>query len=75
MRILIAEDDSTPRKLLARVLSNRAKGWLAVAAWFWALASVIFGGPAARVAVLAGLANYALFFGPEHWNSWRLRFR
>ncbi len=45
--------------------------WLALLAWLWAAWAILFAGGAARIAVAAGLANYALFFGPEHWNSWR----
>lgn len=46
--------------------------WLALLAWLWAGWTIFFGpAPAARIAVLAGLANYALFFGQEHWTSWR----
>ena len=44
---------------------------LALLAWLWAAWTLLFAGWTARIAVLAGLANYALFFGREHWASWR----
>jgi hypothetical protein len=40
---------------------------LGLLAWLWAAWTILFGGAYARLATLAGLANYLLFFGPEHW--------
>lgn len=47
--------------------------WLAWAAWAgcaWVLAA---GAWSERIATLAGLSNYALFFGARHWQQARLR--
>jgi hypothetical protein len=49
--------------------------WLAIIAWAWVLWTLAAGGTYGRLAVLAGLTNYALFFGPEHWNDMRRRLR
>jgi hypothetical protein len=49
--------------------------WLAGAFWFIILWDMIFGSAGDRIALLAGLANYFLFFGSSHWlelkNLWR----
>jgi membrane associated rhomboid family serine protease len=45
-------------------------------AWvFWAgiIYSLVFGGAATRVGVIASLVNYAIFFGPGIWNGLRIR--
>ncbi len=46
--------------------------WLAGAFWFIIGWDMIFGGFTERVALLAGLANYMLFFGPSHWSDLKL---
>lgn len=53
------------------VLAVRMK-WLAWAFWFIIGWDMIFGGPTERVALIAGLANYLMFFGPSHWNDLKL---
>jgi hypothetical protein len=65
--------------LLFFILPVKAR-WLAAAAWgilFWTL---ITASRPARLAALAGVANYAVFFGPGHlralrdlWRSWNWR--
>lgn len=53
--------------LKVKVLGYLTWAWLAVAMW---------GGDAlTRLAVAAGLANYALFFGPEMWERAASRWR
>ena len=44
---------------------------LASLVWIWVAWTVLSGGAYARVATLAGLVNYSLFFGPEHWAAAR----
>lgn len=53
------------------VLPVRMK-WLAWAFWFIIGWDMIFGGPTDRIALLAGLANYLLFFGPSHVQDFKL---
>jgi len=49
--------------------------WIGVATWAYLLLSFFMFGPAWRVELLAGLAGYALFFGPEHWRDFRFWIR
>jgi len=62
------------RLMLFFVLPVKVR-WLAALVWVWAGWTVLFGGAAARVGTLAGLANYALFFGADHWTEWKRRRR
>ncbi|MDD5655941.1 MAG: hypothetical protein PHF00_01645 [Elusimicrobia bacterium] len=45
--------------------------WLGALAWLWVAWTLLAGGAYDRVATLSGLANYALFFGREHWEELR----
>jgi len=51
--------------------------WIAAVAWFVLAWGMLFGGFQDRVAILAGLFNYALYFGPDHAfqlrQAWRRR--
>ncbi|MDE2290797.1 MAG: hypothetical protein KGL53_01835 [Elusimicrobia bacterium] len=47
--------------------------WLAWLAWAGVAAQLLFGGWGARIALGAGLFNYVLFFGPDHWQDLRQR--
>lgn len=51
--------------------------WIAWAAWFIVVWNLLFYGFQARVAIAAGLLNYALYFGPDHYlqvrQAWRRR--
>ncbi len=49
--------------------------WLAWAAWIAIALTFAFGGSGDRLAWALGLANYALFFGGEHWQDARLAVR
>ncbi|HAM35594.1 MAG TPA: hypothetical protein DEB40_02185 [Elusimicrobia bacterium] len=49
--------------------------WLAALGWAWAAWGACFGDATTRVAILAGLANYALFFGSGHWQQLRRHLR
>ncbi|MEK7859252.1 MAG: hypothetical protein AAB320_08945 [Elusimicrobiota bacterium] len=49
--------------------------WLALIAWLMTALSVLAGGLGDRVATLAGLSNYLLFFGPGHWQDLRFAWR
>ncbi len=60
--------------LLFFILPVKAK-WLAALAWIGIAWSAIFGHWAVRVALSAGLVNYALFFGKDHALSLRYRWR
>lgn len=45
--------------------------WLALAAWAGLTLQLLFGNWPSRLALGAGLLNYALFFGPGHWDDLR----
>lgn len=45
--------------------------WLAVAAWLALAWMLVAGGAAGLASVVAGTANYLLFFGPDHWRDLR----
>ena len=54
--------------------------WLAALTWAMIGYNLLTGGYAIRIAILAGLINYLLFFGAEHkaelelmWHHWRHR--
>ena len=53
--------------------------WLAAIAWAGIALNFLMGDGRSRLAVLAGLLNYAVFFGADHWRSlrafWRRRNR
>lgn len=49
--------------------------WLGLAAWLGVALGLILGGSADRISLALGLANYALFFGGEHWTDARLAVR
>lgn len=54
--------------LLFFVLPVKVK-WLAWLAWAGLAGSLILGPWTSRLAVIAGLVNYAVFFGPAHWED------
>lgn len=56
--------------LLFFVLPVKVK-WLALLAWLGLAWSFLGGGWLTRLALAAGLANYAVFFGPRHWQDFR----
>lgn len=62
--------------LLFFILPVKTK-WLAWVGWAGIALELVMSGWPARACVTAGLANYALFFGPGHWREayayWRRR--
>lgn len=46
--------------------------WLAACAWALTALSLLAGSAAIRVSLLAGIANYLLFFGEDHWLDLKL---
>lgn len=49
--------------------------WLAWLAWAGVLLQLLFGGWYARLALGAGLLNFAVFFGPDHLSDLKRRLR
>ena len=58
--------------LLFFVLPVKVK-WLAYIAWLGILWRFLAGGWRERAVLAAQVANYALFFGPRHWEQARLK--
>jgi membrane associated rhomboid family serine protease len=58
--------------LLFFILPVKVK-YLAALTWFWMAAAFLMGSSASRASIVASLANYGIFFGPQIWESAKLR--